>query len=416
VKGHLELRETKGKLPRGHHRWSIIIETGHTPSGGRGRRRFTFYGSKTQAEAELARLVHQVETGALLNQDRLTVAEYLKHWLEVYAKPNTAPRTYERYEEIVRLHLSPALGAHRLGKLTPMHIQSYYEDALREGRKLRTRKDPRSHQRKSERVEPKSTPKGLSARTVLHHHRLLRQALQQAVRWQMIYRNPADAVRPPRAVSHEMHVLNEDEVVKVLRSLEGTPFHFPFLLAVNTGVRRGELLGLRWSDCDLQSGVVLVNRALQDVGGELIFKEPKTARSRRRIPLPKSALEALKQHRREQVERRLSLGDIYQDNDLVICRDDGRPWNPGSFSGEWRREAKRLGLKLRWHELRHTHATLLGRAGEHPKVIQERLGHASITTTMNLYSQVLPDMQERAAERLEALLSDAEAAAENEHD
>ena len=121
MKGHIEVRETKRKLPRGHHAWSIIIETGRTPSGRRGRRRFTFYGTKTQAEAEQARLVHQFETGALLNQDRMTVAEYLTHWLDVYAKPNTAPRTYERYEEIVRLHLSPALGAHRLGKLTPLH-------------------------------------------------------------------------------------------------------------------------------------------------------------------------------------------------------------------------------------------------------------------------------------------------------
>ncbi len=179
----------------------------------------------------------------------------------------------------------------------------------------------------------------------------------------------------------------------------------PILLAVNTGLRRGELLGLRWSDCDLKSGALFVNRALQDVGGELIFREPKTPRSRRRITLPRTALEALRQHRRQQLEKRLSLGELYEDNDLVICREDGRPWHPGSFSAEWRQEAKRLGLKLRWHDLRHTHATLLAKAGEHPKVVQERLGHASITTTMDMYSQVLPDMQERAAERFEALMT-----------
>jgi len=411
MKGHIEVRETKRKLPRGHHCWSIIIETGRTPSGRRGRRRFTFYGTKTQAEAEQARLVHQFETGALLNQDRMTVAEYLTHWLDVYAKPNTAPRTYERYEEIVRLHLSPALGAHRLGKLTPLHIQAYYEDALQNGRKVRSRKEVRSHHRKSEQ-EAKDSPHGLAARTVLHHHRLLRQALQQAVRWQMIPRNPVDAVKPPRALARRMNVLSDTEVVKLLKGTEGMRLHMPLVLAIHTGVRRGELLGLRWADCDLESGALFINRALQDVGGELVFGEPKTPRSRRRIPLPKSALAALKQHRREQAQRRLALGPLYMDHDLVICREDGRPWHPGSFSAEWRQEAKRLGINARWHDLRHTHATLLLRAGVNPKVVQERLGHASITTTMDLYAQVLPDMQEHAAECFDTLLMNAEAAVE----
>lgn len=414
MKGHIEKHETQRKLPRGHSCWSVIIETGRTPSGRRGRKRYTFFGTKGDADGELNKRIHELETGTLVTNDRLTVGDYLTHWLDVQAKPNTAPRTYERYEEIVRLHLAPALGAYRLAKLTPLHIQAYYEDALKNGRKVRGRKDARSHRRKSD-GDAKELAPGLSARTVLHHHRLLRQALQQAVRWRMIPRNPADAVRPPRAASREMQVLDSAGVKQLLKGVEGTRLHFPVLLAVHTGVRRGELLGLRWSDCDRQSGALFISRSLQDVGGELSFKEPKTPRSRRRIPLPKTALEALKQHRREQAKRKLSLGKAYEDNDLVICRDDGRPWHPGSFSAEWRQEAKRLGLTLRWHELRHTHATLLLTAGENPKVVQERLGHASITTTMDLYSQVLPDMQERAAERLDALLSDAQPAVEEGH-
>jgi len=166
-----------------------------------------------------------------------------------------------------------------------------------------------------------------------------------------------------------MNVLNEAEVVKLLKGTEGTRLHFPLPLAVHTGVRRGELLGLRWSDCDLKSGALFISRSLQDVGGELIFGEPKTPKSRRRITLPKAALAALKQHHREQAERKLRLGQLYMDNDLVICREDGRPWHPGSFSAEWCQEAKRLGLTVRWHDLRHTHATLLAKAGEHPKVV-----------------------------------------------
>lgn len=425
MKGHLEQRETNKKLPRGVCSWTIVIETGRTAEGRRTRRRFPLVGTKRQAESELAERIHQLETGALLQQDRITVAEYLQYWLGVYARPNTSPRTYERYEEIVRLHLSPALGGHRLTKLTPLHIQKHYQESLVSGRKVRRASKSENangseHSKaKQERNEVDADQEekqedanqvslGLSARTVLHHHRVLNQALRQAVKWRMILRNPAEAVQPPRPQTREMNALDEKQAVKLLRGVEGTRMDLPVLLALSTGLRRGDLLGLRWDDVDLKNGALHVRRSLQDVGGELIFGEPKTARSKRRVAIPQGALARLKEHKKAQNEQRRRKGPAYQNDNLVFCRDDGRAWHPGSFLAEWQKAAKSLGLSLRWHDLRHTHATLLLRAGEHPKVVSERLGHSTVAITLDTFSHVLPDQQERAAERFDALMTAAE--------
>jgi len=387
MKGHIERRECEKKLPRGHSCWNIIIETGHTPSGRRGRKRYTFFGTQTNAQSELIKRLHQLETGALVLNDSFTVSAYLDHWLSAYAKPSTAPRTYVRYEQLVREHLAPGVGNHKLTKLTPLHVQSLYAKLLKEGR-----------------LDGKG---GLSPQTVVHAHRVLHKALKQALLWGFVTRNVADAVAPPKVERTQAKVLDEKHVIALLRHLKGSDMHLPVLIALHTGMRSGEILGLRWSDVDLEAGTLAVGNTLQAVDGELILREPKTVAGRRCIPLTADTVEALKERSAAQADY-IETHDDYSTEGLVVCREDGSPWHPSTFSAAWIRARKRAGVTVRFHELRHTHASLLVRSGAHPKTLQERLGHSSAAFTMSVYAHLLPGVQEQAVADLEAMLKRVE--------
>jgi len=399
MKGHLE--------PRGKTVWKIVLELGKDANGKRMRQASTFQGTKGDAEDEMVRLLRKLATGTYVANNRMTVAQYLEHWLSSYAKTSVSERTYERYEGIVRQHLTPALGRHKLARLRPLHISAYYAEALEGGRVQRKRKPKKGEKQPEERPR-----KGLSAQTVTHHHRVLREALRQAVRWQMLSVNPVDAVKPPRVERKEIAPLDEGGVRILLKSLEGARLRTPALLAVGTGLRRGELLGLRWQDVDLKAGRLSVRQNLQTTRSGLIFKSPKTAKGRRSVSLGGSLLRALKQHKREQAAKRLRMGQVYQDRGLVFCKDDGAPWSPDCFSAEWHKTMKAQGRQVRFHDLRHTHATLLLRKGIHPKVVSERLGHSTVGITLDTYSHVMPDMQDEAAQKLDSVFRTAAGAAQ----
>jgi integrase len=387
MKGHIEQRECKKKLPRGHSCWNILIETGRAPSGRRGRKRYTFFGTKTDAESELTKRLHQLETGALVLNDAFTVSDYLDHWLSAYAKPSTAPRTYVRYEQLVNDHLAPGLGNHKLTKLTPLHVQSFYASMLKEGRC--------------------DGSGGLSPQSVVHLHRVLHKALKQALLWGFVTRNVADAVSPPKVERTEAKALDKKQVLALLRHLKGTHMYLPVLLALHTGMRSGEILGLRWSEVDLAAGALNVGNTLQSVKGNLIMREPKSFAGRRRIPLTAETIEALKEHSAAQADYIATHSD-YSTEGLVICRADGSPWHPSTFSAAWIRARKTAGVTVRFHELRHTHASLLLSSGAHPKALQERLGHSSAAFTMNVYAHLLPGVQEEAVANFEAMMNRAE--------
>lgn len=326
-----------------------------------------------------------MNTGAYVEPSRITLGDYLGRWLEDYARPNVAAKTFERYSEIVRLHLIPSLGHHVLSKLQPLHIQRYYSEALASGRR-----DGKG---------------GLSPQTVLHHHRVLREALQQGVKWLLLGRNPADAVEPPRARPREMRALNEAATARLLTAAEGTRLFIPILLAASTGMRRGEILGLRWKDVDLEGATLAVRQSLEQTAAGLSFKQPKTAKSRRVVALPAFTVEGLKQHRARQATERLALGAAYTDNGLVCPAADGAPWRPNAFSAAFVALIRKTTLQaVRFHDLRHTHATQLLRNGIHPKVVSERLGHATVGITLDVYSHVMPGMQEEAALRTDVAL------------
>ncbi len=310
-----------------------------------------------------------------MNDDQ-TLSKYLNTWLETYAKSNVGSKTYETYKRIVDLNIEPHLGDVKLGDLRPLQIQSFYSILLRQG---------------------KQNGSGLSPLSVQHVHRMLRKALHQAVRWELIDRNPADGADSPRVPRNEMNALDRDGLSRLLTALRGNKLYLAVLIAATTGMRRGEILALRWCDVDLDAGTLRVARSLQQLSTGLEFKEPKSARGRRNIALARSTVDALRARKAEL--------DTSPDG-LIVCRPDGTPWPPDQLSVEFHVFVKRTGFTIRFHDLRHTHASNLLRDGVPVNVVSQRLGHAEPAITLNVYSHVLPGMQEEAAARVDEMMEE----------
>jgi integrase len=371
---------------RGKESWRLKYEIAdRDPTTGKRQTRFlTVHGKRRDAEGELTRILRDLDKGIHVEPSKLTVTEYLERWLTDQAKHRVSAKTFERYDEIVRKHLSPALGSHQLGKLAPLHIQECFGKALASGRRRGNG--------------------GLSAQTVKHHHRVLSEALRQAVRWRLLQFNPCELVDPPRPVRREMKTLDHEQTAKLLKAAIGRSIYMPILIAVTTGMRRGEILGLRWRDLNLDEASLAVTQTLEQTAKTLTFKEPKTERSRRTIALPALTVEALRRHKARQAETRLKLGPAYSDHDLVCCRPDGEPTSPRAVTKAFSVLIADLGMKARFHDLRHSHISHLLAAGVHPKIASERAGHASVSITLDVYSHVIPGMQEDAASRIDAAL------------
>ena len=372
--------------------WTVVVDLGPDPVTGR-RRQLSraVSGPKRNAESLLVELLHERDAGLEHPRHRLTVAEYLDRWIADYVATTLAPKTLESYRQIVHGHMAPALGSVALTALRPQQIQAWYTQLLDGGRT--------------------DGQGGLSRRTVLRYHQILHAALRQAVRWQLLVRNPADAVEPPRAPRRDLQVPDAQDVRKILAAADATRYGPLVRLAVLTGMRRGELLGLRWADVDLDAAALNVQQSAQRITGQgMIFRQPKTRLSRRAIALSPAAVALLRQHRRRQAETRLLAGPAYADRGLVFTSGLGAPVEPGNLLRAWGTiiAAADVG-HVRFHDLRHAHATLLLRQGVHPKIVSERLGHASIAITLDTYSHVVPGLQEAAAAQLDALLADPEA-------
>lgn len=349
----------------------------------------TVRGDRKAAEKELRRLLRTIDTGEHVEPNKLTVRDWLTTWLETVAA-EVAPKTHERYGQIVDGFLVPALGALPLSKLGPSHIQTAYN-----GWAVGGRKDGKEG--------------GLSPRTRRHIHRILKTALSRAVEQQLIARNPADAFkkRLPKVERKEMTTLTVEQAATLLAAIRHTRVYWPALLALSTGARRGEVLALRWRNVDLDRGAVRIVESLEQTRAGIRFKAPKTEKSRA-ITLPAFAIEELRRLKREQAEELLKLG-IRQTGDTLVCaRADGEPLQPQSLTHEFTRLVGRVDVpRVRFHDLRHSHATQMLSAGIHPKIAQERLGHSTISTTLDLYSHVSDTMQQDAATRLDAMLGSA---------
>jgi integrase len=340
----------------------------------------TIRGSRKDAERELTRLLRTTDTGEHVDPSRMTVRQWLETWLDAI-RAEVSPKTHESYAEIVRCYLTPALGGNRLDKLAPSQIQRAYN--------AWTRQDG----------------KPLSPRTRRYIHVILKSSLARAVEQQSLVRNPAEIFsnRLPKIECKEPKTLTVEQSAHLLESIRHTHIYWPVLLALTTGMRRGEILALRWKNVELDRGSLRVMESLEQTKAGIRFKAPKTDRTRA-ITLPACVIDELRRLKREQAEILLRLG-IRQSGETLVCsREDGEPKQPGSVTGEFTRMTRKVKdlPRVRFHDLRHSHATQLLADGVHPKIAQERLGHSTITTTMDLYSHVTDTMQANAAARLDA--------------
>ena len=366
---------------RGKNSYTIVLSLGNDPATGKRKQHWeSVKGTKKEAEKRLSELLTQLDTGAFVKPGKITVGEFGQQWLSDYVWPNLSPATARGYEFIVKKHLAPALGNIALNRLKPEAIQHYLSGKLKDN---------------------------LSAKTVRHHYITLHGILQSAVKWGFLSRNPGDAVTPPRVKRPELTTWNEDDIHTFLEAAKDSPYYALFFTALYTGMRRNELLGLRWEDIDFMLGQIQVSRSLQCLrSGEIDFRPPKTASGRRSIALSASAILALKEHREKQSLERAMLGISENDSDLVFSQFDGKPLMPDSVTHAWIKLVRRAGVKpIRLHDARHTHASLMLKQGIHPKIVQERLGHASIQITLDTYSHVAPGLQEAAAKRFDELLN-----------
>jgi integrase len=362
--------------------WSVVIELDRDPVSGKRRRKW-HSGFRTKREAEAARidLLSQAQRGAYVEPSRLTVTVFLEdQWLPAI-RASVREGTFESYRRNVRAHLVPRLGGVPLQQLTAPRLNAFYAELLAEGRC-----DGRG---------------GLSPRTVRYVHTILRRALQAAARWQLLARNPCDLADPPSPKAtrpRPMATWAAGELSSFLEAVAGERSYPLWVVLASTGMRRGEALGARWQDLDLDAARWQIRRTLVAIGHELRESTPKTDQGRRSVALDPGTVRVLHDWRKRQLEERMAWGPAWTDTGRVFTREDGSDLHPERVSELFDRLVKRSGLpRLTLHGLRHTHATLALEAGVHPKVVQERLGHSSVAFTLDRYSHAVPAMQEDAA-------------------
>lgn len=378
--------------------WTYVVDVGVDPATGK-RKRKSKGGFKTKGECRAAasKIISDVEAGTYYKLSDITMKDFLDKYLEAI-KPNLVYKTYTNYKYLSDSHISSNLGAIKVKDLKPLHVQDLYN-------KLQTE---------------------VSSTTVRHIHNFLHKALNTAIKWQLAKVNPSDSVEKPKRAKSEMHVLTEEQQNALLDEIKDSSIYLIVCIAAGTGMREAEICGLKWNNVDLNNKIIYAKNQLQrDESNQLSDKKLKTLNSYRKILLPELVIEALKNAQKIQKENKEYFKEAYNQNDYVVCMADGSPYDPAYISRNFNRitreylhkvksendEIKEMTLiemlnipKIRFHDLRHTHATLLLKAGLSPKVVAERLGD-TVATVMNTYAHVLPDMQKEAAEKLNAIFS-----------
>jgi integrase len=343
---------------------------------------------KAHAQEYLNGVLGRLGDGSYIEPNKLTVADFLNdHWLPAIAT-TVRPTTLLSYRQHVSDYLDPHIGALPLLRLSGDRLNALYATLLANG--------------------SKKGRGGLSPATVRRTHNMLHRALKDAVRWNRLAINPADAADPPKLTASKrkpMKTWTAGEVQAFLAHVAGDRLYAAWALAASTGMRRGEVLGLRWCDVDLDAGRVSIRQTLVTVGYRVEYGTPKTDRGRRQIPLDTRTVAILRSHRARQAQERLAWGPAYDDADLVFAREDGRWVHPDTFCQHFEKHVRNASLpRIRLHDLRHTYASLSLQAGVSVKVVSERLGHASAAFTQDVYMHALPGMQEDAAELVAALV------------
>lgn len=358
-------------------RWRAAVSLGFQ-RGQRIRKTFTA-ATRAEVQAKLNQALRDHALGLPVVVERQTVAQFLHRWLEDSARPAVRPKTFESYSQLVKLYLAPDLGNIPLAKLTPQHVQKCLNDRL---------------------------TSGLSARTVQYIHAVLRRALNQALRWGMVSRNVATLVTPPKLRRPEFQSFTREQAQCFLASIQEDRLEALYTVALALGLREGEAFGLRWQDVDLDNGLLCVRQCLTRTKDGPVFGPPKTERSRRTIPLPAVCIAALQRHRARQEQERLLAGSRWQEHGLVFTTTIGTPLDSANVLKRFRAALKAAGLPpMRFHDLRHSCASLLLAQGVHPRVVMEVLGHSQISLTLDTYSHVYMSVKQEAAAKMDAILN-----------
>ncbi len=376
---------------RGRNSWRLKFEIGERDPITRKRqtRYVTMRGTKKAAQVELIRRLAEVESGTAVDPSKLTVAEYVRGWLD--GSNDLSPETLERYRQLAEQQIMPHLGATLLQKLCPAQIHDWHAILLKSGG---------------------ASGRPLSARTAGHAHRVLHRALEQAMQLEIVGRNVAHAVRPPKVESTEVAILIAEQITEVLARLDGRPLHAIAALALGTGMRRGEICAVTWGAVDLDGATLRVERSLEETKDGLRLKSPKTAHGRRIVSVPPMVIGILRTHQRQQAEQRLSLGlGRTVPADFMFARPDGSPLSPDNLSRDWRRGVKALKLPaIMFHALRHSHASALIAAGLDLVSVSRRLGHGSPSITLRVYAHAFSTTDTAAAQAIEAVMKGAKPA------
>lgn len=353
--------------------WVARIESG-TDANGKRKRKSVYGKTKKEVADQLTTLQHQRKTGLLVEESKLSVAAFLDRWLLDSVKGSTRPTTYESYSSHVENYIKPNVGSIKLAKLMPLHVARIYSTMAADGK---------------------------SARLQQMVHATLHRALEIGMKWGLVARNVSDAVDRPKAPKVEFTTFTPDQTHKLLVTAAGDRLEALYVMAIGAGMRSGELLGLQWADIDLKAGSLSVRRTLIELGGKQSYGEPKSASGKRAIRLPGVVVSALWAHKARM------MAEGHAGNPLVFVTTEGTPILRSDLRRHsWLPLLKKADLPtIRFHDLRHTSATLLLGEGVHPKIVQERLGHSTVTLTLNTYSHVMPSMQEDAASKLEGVMN-----------
>lgn len=355
MRGHIRQRAKDNNI------WSVVIELNKV-NGKRKQKWYTVHGDKKDAEKFLTQKLRELDTGVLIDNKNINVRQYFNYWYEQHCLNKLSPTTYESYRRNLDNYILKELGHIKLEDLQPMHLQCFYT---------------------------KCSKMGLSNKTILYFHKIIHSALRQGMKWQFVIRNVADCVDTPKPEKYKPKFLNDKEVLALIKATNDTDLYIPTIIAISTGMRRGEILGLTWKNIDLENEIIKVTQALYPTKQGLVILPPKTENSIRNVSIPLTLIDILRDYKEKQNGIRERLGKHYIDNDLVCCTVNGEAINPTTLNHKFHNILKQNNLPLiRFHDLRHSHASLLLKEKVQMKAISERLGHSDINITMNLYSHI----------------------------
>lgn len=370
----------------GSHFWQITIELPKDPITGKRNRRYkSVDGTKKEAERAMHEFVREIEKGYYVTDSKTTISEWIDTWLEVYIVPNVSPTTLSRYQGMIKRYIKPIIGHMLVQQLNTLAVQAWING-------LKT---------------SPASGKEMSASTIKHAYHVLKGSLDKAVLAGVIPRSPCTGIMLPKGQKKPPVVYDEAQIKQLIEAAKGTEMELIIDIELCLGLRRGELLGLQWDNIDFEKNQIHVVRNRVVVDGKSMVKDPKTESSRRTVDVPVQLIQKLRQHKTKCLANRLRMGQAYTVTDYVIVHPDGKPIYPEYVSQMFTKLQNKAGLpKCRFHDLRHLCASIMLMQGVNVKVAQEHLGHKDISTTMNIYSHVLPSVAKEAAQKIGALVYD----------